>query len=258
MTTMPAVFLGHGAPPLLDDQLWMSQLSQWAGELPRPRAILVVSAHWESAPATIGATRDAAPLVYDFYGFPQRFYTLTYPSPGAPDLAREVAGLLPAGQSLHQRPDRGLDHGAFVPLLAMYPAADIPVLQLSLPTLDPRRLLEFGRRLAPLRRAGVLVMGSGFLTHGLPFIAEYMAGRPGAPSWSTDFDAWAARALADGDIDALLNFKLRAPGMPYAHPTTEHLAPLFVALGAADAPAAPDAAIDGFWYGLSKRSLALA
>jgi 4,5-DOPA dioxygenase extradiol len=165
---------------------------------------------------------------------------------------------MPDTEPVHVHPRRGLDHGAWVPLTVMYPAADIPVLQLSLPTYDPMTLLALGRRLQPLRDEGVLIIGSGFLTHGLPFLREF---RPdaAAPGWSSEFDAWAADALARGDVDELAAFRDRAPGMPYAHPTVEHFVPLFVALGAGDRPDAPArTAIDGFWLGLAKRSIELA
>jgi 4,5-DOPA dioxygenase extradiol len=253
----PAVYLGHGAPTLVDDELWTGQLTGWARSLPRPTSILVVSAHWESRPVTLGATRTV-PLTYDFYGFPERYYRTRYEAPGAPELAARVRALLPDGEPVAQDPQRGLDHGAYVPLLVMYPEADIPVLQMSMPDLDPAHLFELGRRLAPLRDEGVMVMGSGFLTHGLPFVREYMAGRPGAPSWSVEFDRWAAEALGRGDLDALFDFRERAPGMPYAHPTVEHFAPIFVTLGAATTPdASPDFTIDGYFYGLAKRSFQL-
>ena len=252
---MPAVYLGHGAPPLVDDPLWVAQLAAWARALPRPEAILVVSAHWEATPATVGATADAAPLVYDFYGFPEHYYAMTYDAPAAPGLAARVRGLMPASEPVLERETRGLDHGAWVPLLAMFPAADIPVLQMSMPNLDPEHLFEIGRRLAPLREEGVLIVGSGFMTHGLPYIHEYFLGKPGAPQWSIDFDRWAAEALEEGDLDSLFAFRDKAPGMPYAHPTVEHLAPLFVTLGAAARPDdAPAFTIEGFAYGLSKRS----
>jgi 4,5-DOPA dioxygenase extradiol len=251
---LPALYLGHGAPPLLDDPLWMGQLATWSGALPRPRAVLIVSAHWQTAPMAIGAT-TTVPLVYDFYGFPQRYYDLQYRAPGAPELAARVRALMPANEPVLDRPGRGLDHGAWVPLMAMYPDADIPVLQLSMPDLDPAHLFEVGRRLAPLRDEGVLIIGSGFMTHGLPYIGEYFAGKPGAPQWSIEFDRWAAEALARGDLDTLFAFREKAPGMPYAHPTVEHLAPLFVTLGAAAKPdGAPKTAIEGFFVGLSKRS----
>ncbi len=162
---------------------------------------------------------------------------------------------MPPGEPVAQRRERGLDHGAYVPLLVMYPDADIPVLQMSMPDLRPEHLFEIGKRLAPLRDEGVLIMGSGFLTHGLPFVDQYWDGRPGAPEWSKEFDLWAAERLERGDLDSLFDFRNRAPGMPYAHPTVEHFAPLFVALGAATDPGeAPKFTIEGYWLGLAKRS----
>ena len=256
MNRMPALFLSHGAPPLVDDARWVAQLRQLAAGLPRPRAILMASAHWESAPLMLGAT-ETVPLVYDFGGFADRYYRVHYPAPGAPDLADRVAGLMPDSEPV-ARSARGLDHGAYVPLTVMYPEADIPVLQMSLPTLEPDRLLALGRRLAPLRDEGVLVVGSGFTTHGLPFLRDW---RPEAsvPGWSREFDAWAAETLARGAVDELADFRSRAPGMPYAHPTIEHFAPMFLTLGAADDPErAPEQLIDGFWMGLAKRSLQVA
>lgn len=251
---MPAIYLGHGAPPLLEDPLWMDELGGWSASLPRPSSILIVSAHWQTAPMAISSTHRV-PLVYDFYGFPRHYYEMTYDAPGAPDLAAAVRGLMPSSEPILERETRGLDHGAWVPLKAMYPDADIPVLQMSMPDLDPEHLFAIGQRLAPLRDEGVLIVGSGFLTHGLPFIHEYMLGRPGAPQWSIDFDQWAREALDRGDLDALFDFRTQAPGMPYAHPTVEHFAPLFVTLGAASVPdQQPDYAIEGFFYGLSKRS----
>jgi len=252
---MPAMYLGHGAPPLVDDPLWTTQLAAWSAALPRPSAILVVSAHWESAPLTIGATDDAAPLVYDFWGFPERYYQVTYPAPGAPGLAERISALLRGTEPVAHAPDRGLDHGAYVPLTVMYPGADIPVLQISMPTLDPGRLLRIGAVLRPLRDEGVLIMGSGFLTHGLPFLRDLRYDAP-PPGWSAEFDHWAAEALDRGNVDALAKFRT-APGARYAHPTTEHFAPLFVALGAADGQA-PVTTIEGYWLGLAKRSVQVA
>lgn len=253
---MPALYIGHGAPPLLDDPLWSGQLAALALGLPRPRAILIVSAHWEAAPISLSAS--GARLVYDFGGFHPKYYAMTYQTPDATALARRVAGLMPRHEPVHQHASRGLDHGAWVPLRIMYPEADIPVLQMSLPTEDPSRLLKLGERLRPLREEGVLIIGSGFLTHGLPFLTDWRI-EAAAPGWSTDFDAWAAEALARGDVDELAAYRSRAPGMPYAHPTVEHYTPLFVTLGAATAPDAPgDQVIDGYWMGLSKRSLLVA
>jgi 4,5-DOPA dioxygenase extradiol len=253
---MPALYIGHGAPPLLDDPLWSGQLATWAQDLPRPKAILIVSAHWESAPVMLSA--NGAPLVYDFGGFAPRYYQMTYETPDATALASRVAAMMPASEPVHQHTSRGLDHGAWVPLRIMYPDGDIPVLQMSLPTTDPTRLLELGRRLRPLRDEGVLIIGSGFLTHGLPFLTEWRIDAA-APGWSKDFDAWAADAMTRGDVDALANYRAEAPGMPYSHPTVEHYTPLFVTLGAATDPEEPGVqVIDGFWMGLSKRSLQVA
>jgi len=253
----PAIYLSHGAPPLVDDELWVSQLAAWARELPTPTAILVVSAHWEAAPLTIGSTSVKTPLTYDFWGFPQHYYNVTYDAPGAPDLAARVQALMPYGEPVSHDPDRRLDHGAYVPLTVMYPGATIPVLQISMPTLDPQRLLALGRRLRPLRDDGVLIIGSGFTTHGLPFLAD-PSPDAAAPDWSKEFDAWAGERFAAGDVDALIDFQHKAPGMPYAHPTIEHFSPLFVALGASSDPGqSPRQVIDGYWMGLAKRSIEL-
>lgn len=251
---LPALYLSHGAPPLFDDALWLSQLFQWAQSMPKPRSVLIVSAHWETAPLSLSAPAAHTPLVYDFGGFHPRYYTMRYETPDAGELAHQVAAAMPDREPVHQHPSRGLDHGAWVPLMAMYPLADVPVLQLSMPTHDPARLLDIGRRLRPLRDDGVLVIGSGFMTHGLPFLTrEMLAGA--VPVWSSDFDAWVADALARGDVDELAAYRTRAPGMPYAHPTADHYIPLFIALGAGARPDEPvRTAIDGYMMGFSKRS----
>jgi 4,5-DOPA dioxygenase extradiol len=251
---MPAIYLGHGAPPLVDDPLWVAQLAAWAKALPRPSSVLIVSAHWENAPLTIGATRGGTPLVYDFGGFPERYYRAQYRSPGAPELAADVRRLL-SDQPVAEEPDRGLDHGAYVPLTVMYPQADLPVLQISMPSLDPNQLFQIGQRLRPLRDQGVLIIGSGFLTHGLPFLRDFRFDAP-PPAWSAEFDAWAHDALEHGDLDELSDFVHRAPAVRYAHPRTEHLAPLFVTLGAGDSSGESlPSIIEGYWMGLSKRSI---
>jgi 4,5-DOPA dioxygenase extradiol len=256
MSKMPALYIGHGAPPLLDDPLWSSQLSSWANGFERPTAILVVSAHWESAPLTVGSTSGATPLIYDFGGFAPKYYNLQYRAPGAPDLASRIKSLM--SETVAEQPNRGLDHGAYVPLLKMFPDADIPVLQMSIPTHDPEKLFAIGQRLAPLRDEGVLIIGSGFLTHGLPFLRDFSIDAV-PPGWSVEFDLWAQEVLSRGAVDELMNYKSLAPGMPYAHPTVEHFAPIFITLGAATkADDAPDVAIDGYWMGLSKRSFQVA
>jgi 4,5-DOPA dioxygenase extradiol len=252
---LPALYISHGAPPLFDDAEWMRELFSWAQDLPKPRSILIVSAHWESAPMMLSAAAAGTPLVYDFGGFHPRYYQMTYATPDASALARRVAGSLPDGVDVHEHPSRGLDHGAWVPLKVMYPLGDVPVLQLSMPTQDPGRLLDIGRRLRSLREEGVLVIGSGFMTHGLPFISREMLTGEVVPSWSADFDAWAADALNRGDVDTLADYKAKAPGMPYAHPTVDHYIPLFITLGAADGEDQPArTTIEGYMMGLSKRS----
>ncbi len=255
---MPTLYLSHGAPPVFDDPHWIGQLSRWATELPKPTAILIVSAHWESAPIALSSPAAATPLVYDFAGFAPRYSTMTYPTPDAGRLADRVQAMLPAAEQVHVHPSRGLDHGAWVPLKVMYPDADVPTIQLSLPTHHPERLLRLGRRLRPLRDEGVLVVGSGFMTHGLRHISFEVMEHNLVPGWSAEFDAWVAEALDAGDLDAICGFR-DAPGMPYAHPTVEHFTPLFVTMGAAtDAATDFVSVIDDFQFGLAKRSLQFA
>lgn len=251
---LPALYLSHGAPPLFDDAEWIDQLFSWAQKLPKPKSILVVSAHWEAAPIMVSGSAAGTNLVYDFGGFHPRYYQMLYATPDSSELAARVAALMPDNEPLHQAPDRGLDHGAWVPLKIMYPLADVPVLQLSMPTNDPAKLFDIGRRLQSLREEGVLVVGSGFMTHGLQFLTRDMMFGD-VPAWSSDFDAWASEALASGDVDTLLDFTSKAPGMPFAHPTVEHFSPIFVTLGAAtDAEAGVQTTIDGYRVGFSKRS----
>lgn len=254
---LPALYLSHGAPPLFNDPLWMGQLLDWSLSLPKPTGVLIVSAHWEAAPVLLSSPDPATPLVYDFGGFGARYFQMTYPTPAAHWLADAAARLLSDVEPVHVDRRRGLDHGAWVPLKVMYPHADVPVLQLSLPTHDPGRLLDLGRRLRPLREHGVLVVGSGFMTHGLPFATREMLEHNRVPGWSSEFDAWSAETLAAVDWDELARFR-QAPGMPYAHPTVEHFTPLFVTLGAASGPAVPTTVIDDFQMGFAKRSIQLA
>ena len=257
MSTMPALYIGHGAPLLLDDPIWSSEIAAITKKFEKPKAILIVSAHWESAPISISSATAGTPLVYDFGGFAQKFYEMTYETPDATALAARIAAMMPDNEPLHES-RRGLDHGAWVPLIIMYPDADIPVLQMSMPTSDPSRLIEIGERLKPLRDEGVLIIGSGFMTHGLPFLRDFSI-NAAVPGWSSDFDQWAADALSRGDVDALASYKDLAPAVQYAHPTVEHFTPLFVTLGAATNPESiSETLVEGFWMGLSKRSLLVA
>ncbi len=252
-TRMPVLFQAHGAPPLLEDPGWIDELARWGQALPRPTAIVVVSAHWEERPLAIGATTPL-PLIYDFYGFPEKFYRLAYPASGAPEVAQRIRSLLAAAKiACVDEPQRGLDHGAYIPLMCMYPRAEIPVLQISLPSQDPAELLAVGQALAPLRGEGVLLIGSGFLTHNLRALSLR-----DTPGWARDFDAWSADAIARRDIDALLDYRRRAPGVREALPTHEHFVPVIVAAGAAgDSPATFP--ITGFWFGgaMTRRSVQL-
>ena len=250
---MPVIFAAHGAPILLDDPVWVLELASWAASMPRPTGVLMLSAHWEQRPTTLGATRTV-PLVYDFYGFPAKYYRTTYPCPGAPGLAARVRELLDQRDlAWADDGERGLDHGAYVPLVAMYPDATVPVLQVSLPALDPEELFALGRALVPLRDEGVLVFGSGFLTHNMRY-----AFRPGIPGWATAFDEWIADALRRFDVDALKNFQQRAPDAATALPTWEHYAPLLVCAGAVgDATPTVTFPVTGFWMesAFTKRSV---
>jgi 4,5-DOPA dioxygenase extradiol len=257
MSAMPALYIGHGAPLLLDDPVWSGELAALPQKFEKPKAILIVSAHWESAPISISSPISGTPLVYDFGGFHPKYYQMTYQTPDATALAERISAMMPDNQSVHES-TRGLDHGAWVPLKIMYPDADIPVLQMSMPTSDPGTLIELGKRLRPLRDEGVLIIGSGFLTHGLPFLRDWSIDAA-APGWSSEFDVWAKEALSRGDVETLASYQDLAPGVRYAHPTVEHFTPLFVTLGASSNPeVAPETVIEGFWMGLSKRSVLVA
>jgi len=250
---MPVIFAAHGAPVLLDDEVWVNELGAWAKAMPRPKSILMVSAHWEERPTTLGATQPV-PLVYDFHGFPENHYQVKYPAPGAPELATRVRELL-ARKAIACADDarRGLDHGAYVPLVAMYPKADVAVLQVSIPGLVPDELVGLGRALAPLRDEGVLIFGSGFLTHNMRY-----AFRPGIPGWASEFDTWVEDALLRLDLDALADFQAKAPGAKMALPTWEHYAPVLVAAGAAAADRSQTTfPITGWWMdsAFTKRSV---
>ncbi len=247
---MPVVFVSHGAPTLAVDAVRGADLQRLAGAMPRPRAVLVVSAHWLHAPTTIG-TSTTRPLLYDFGGFPDELYRLRYAAPGAPELAEELQRRRP---DLRREDERPWDHGVWVPLLHMFPDARVPVLQLSLPyRLPPAEWLELGRSLAPLRDAGVLVLGSGGAVHNLGRLD--WQGSEDPPAWATDFEAWLRSRLVAGDVDDLAAFRERAPAVRLAHPTDEHFAPLLVALGAAAASSATRAQfpIEGFEYGSLSR-----
>jgi 4,5-DOPA dioxygenase extradiol len=227
---MPVGFVGHGSPMTALDAVKGAPLRRWGGAVERPRAVVVISAHWEDAPAAVGTVRQQS-LMYDFGGFPESLYRVQYPSPGAPDVGDRIASLLGVTEPV-RRIDRPLDHGVWCPLVHMFPEADIPVLQVSLPTRHgAAACVELGRQLAPLRDEGVFVLGSGNVVHNLRRIDFSESSPP--PSWATEFDAWTREQLDRHDIDALIGWEAGAPAARTAHPTPDHWLPLLVAAGAA-------------------------
>ena len=229
MTTMlPSLFISHGAPTLpLEDIPARAFLEGLEARIGRPKAILAVSAHWETAQPEVNAPA-VNETIHDFYGFPEPLYALRYPAPGDAALAARVADLTGA----MVEPRRGLDHGAWVPLILAWPKADIPVAQLSIQTeAGPGYHLDLGRRLAPLREEGVLVVGSGSFTHNLRELA-WRGGAGEEPLWVTRFSDWVDRALIEGRTEDLVEYRSRAPEAARNHPTEEHFLPLFVAMGA--------------------------
>ena len=243
VTTLPSLYISHGSPmTALQPGLTGQRLAELASVLPRPQAIVMASAHWLSRRPQVGAA-EAPETIHDFGGFPAPLYQMRYPAPGAPALAERVARLLEqANLAPSVNPERGLDHGAWVPLHLLYPAADIPVVPVSIqPGLTelnpgPAQQYALGQALAPLREEGVLVIGSGSITHNLHDFAAGYSDQRQAP-YVKPFIEWIERKLASGDIDALLDYRRQAPFAECAHPTDEHLLPLFVALGAAGAQA---------------------
>lgn len=231
MRPLPSLFVSHGAPDLVVSGHRAARfLTELGRELPRPEAVLIVSAHWERTALAI-TTSPAPATIHDFTGWPQELYQLRYPAPGAPWLVGEVADLLAgAGVTLTEDPRRGLDHGAWVPLHLAFPAADIPVAQLSLLRGgSAREHFDIGLALAPLREEGVLILGSGSAVHNLRMMAPEGTA---PPEWATGFDTWLTEAIERRDLADLCTFPDRPGEARIAHPTPEHLLPLFVALGA--------------------------
>ncbi|MDP2376866.1 class III extradiol ring-cleavage dioxygenase [Reyranella sp.] len=253
--SMPTVFVSHGSPMLiLGESPARAFLATLGRQLPRPTAIVAVSAHWDTdLPAVSLARRPDT--IHDFYGFPDALYRLRYAAPGAPELAERVAKLTGAAHDLH----RGLDHGAWVPAMLGWPEADIPIFQLSVqPNESPAHHIALGRKLSALREEGVLVMGSGSATHNLRALVR--GGGDSEPEpWAQEFDDWLAETVETGDEAALADYRAQAPNAVDAHPTDEHFLPLHVAYGAAGAGARGRALHRSFTLGnLSMASYAFA
>ena len=237
---LPSLFLSHGSPMLaLTPSSARDFLAGLGATLPRPTAIVIASAHWETERPAVNAVVEN-PTIHDFHGFPPALYALRYPAPGSAAVAARVKALLDtAGLECDVDPARGLDHGAWVPLMLLYPAHDIPVVELSVQTgQGTRHHLLLGAALAPLRREGVLVIGSGAFTHDLRRMRRRDKESEEAEPDVAAFAEWMWAALAAGRVEDVLDYRRRAPFGAAQHPTEEHLLPLFVALGAGgvDAP----------------------
>jgi 4,5-DOPA dioxygenase extradiol len=246
---LPSVFISHGSPmhalePGAAGEAWKAL----AQRLPPPRAIVIASAHWETnLPMLTGS--DKPQTIHDFYNFPEPLYRLRYPAPGAPELARRAQTLLKnAGFTAGIDGCRGLDHGAWSPLLYMYPDADVPVVQISIqPAVGPRHHIELGRALRPLTKEDVLIIGSGHMTHNL---RDWSRGAGSPASYAREFQAWVFEKLKDKDVESLIDYRSRSPHGVRAHPTDEHFLPLFFALGAAGEMARPERLYDAIDSGV--------
>lgn len=234
MTLLPTLFVSHGAPDLIlaenSDYRFFQELGR---SLPRPKAIICVSAHWDTATAAVTGP-ELPETIHDFSGFAAELYTMRYPCPGAPVLAGTIAGqLTAAGIDCTVSAGRGLDHGAWIPLKLMYPEADIPVVQLSIQTnRDTRHHHRIGASLAPLRGEGVLIVGSGGATHNLREFGRYAIDAPPV-AYARAFDEWLAAGIVAGAVEDLLEYRHRAPEALRNHPSEDHFLPLFAPLGAA-------------------------
>ncbi|MEQ8165147.1 MAG: class III extradiol ring-cleavage dioxygenase [Alphaproteobacteria bacterium] len=237
MNRFPSIFVSHGSPAfILEKGPGYDFLAGFGKTLGRPRAVICISAHWDTyRPAVSGAEHPAT--IYDFYGFPRALYEIRYEPPGAPELAIEIAGALAAaGMSCDVDPQRGLDHGAWTPLVLMYPEADIPCLQLSVSSpLGPDHHIALGRALARFRDDGILILGSGTATHNLREFGLYPPDSP-PPDYVADFAAWLEDRVQAGDLEAVAHFRRHGPAADRNHPSDEHFLPLVVAMAAGASP----------------------
>lgn len=250
MNSLPSIFLSHGAPDLpIRDGAVSNFLRSLNRQFSKPKAILVISAHWNSDPPMVSAARHPR-TIYDFSGFSSQLYKLSYPALGSPELSDRVVDLLTqAGIPCEKHPTRGFDHGAWTPLLLAYPDADIPVTQLSIQYFhDPLHHWQIGLALEPLRHEGVLIIGSGSATHNMYAFDESYSAEP--PDWVQVFDKWLAQNISEGNQEALIHYRQRAPYAKENHPTDEHLMPLFVAMGAGGANAKGKQLHSSYTYGV--------
>lgn len=260
--SFPSVFVPHGAPTfILQPGPAGAAMRGFADSLPTPRAIVVVTPHWATAQPTVGSAAQPQ-TIHDYWGFPAPLYEMRYAAPGAPALAQQVQQLLgSAGFAAELDPQAGLDHGAWMPLQVMFPAADIPVVPLSVqPEAGPLHHYRLGQALAPLRAQGVLLVASGNLTHNL-YHYRVASRSAQVPAYVTAFQGWVWQQLqaaaGSGEVSALLDYRSQAPGGVEAHPTDEHLLPLYVALGAAHAEGAPGFAVERLYDGIYEYMLAM-
>ena len=256
--SLPTLFVPHGAPTLaLEPGAAGAVLSRLGTCLPRPRAVIIVSAHWQTAVPTVGSA-PRLETIHDFWGFPDALYALRYPASGCPEAAQEVAATLgAAGLTTMLDAERGLDHGAWVPLRLLYPDADVPVIPLSLPLQGgPQAAWALGRALAPLTRRGFLIVGSGSVTHNLRDYQLAWQNGGQTPAYVRPFADWVDARLQAGDTGALLDYRRQAPGGTQAHPSDEHLLPLFVAWGAAQ-PAAQTPRVQRLHAGIDEVVIAM-
>jgi 4,5-DOPA dioxygenase extradiol len=254
MKPQPAVFVSHGSPMVaVESGAFQTALKNFGDSL-APTAILVISAHWDSERTISITSAERNTLIYDFGGFPRELYELKYDAPGSPTLANEISSLLQPQFQVSLDSSRGLDHGAWVPLRLLFPAASIPVVELSIPTsLSPQTLFPIGRLLEPLRQRGILILGSGGVVHNLRTV-DFPHQHGPAQTWAAEFDDWFATSLAARDYEALFNYD-SVPNSQLAVPTPEHFVPVFVVMGAAENANTLATIYEGFEYGtLSMRS----
>jgi 4,5-DOPA dioxygenase extradiol len=260
MTLRPAVFVSHGSPMIaLEDDPWSRALAEFGAGSPRPRAVLVVSGHFE-APGPVRVTSSPSPeTLHDFSGFPEELFRVRYPARGDPGLAALAVRLLEeAGFAAKTDPERGLDHGAWVPLRCLYPEADVPVVEVSQPLRrNPEDALRMGATLSRLRDQDVLLLGTGGIVHNLR-VLDPSASPGSAADWARDFDAWIAERLEQMDVAGIASYRTAAPNAERAVPTPEHFDPIFVVLGSGRSGERAATLYEGFRYGtLSMRSFVL-